>query len=169
MSNERQSPTPWYRQFWPWFLIALPACVVVASLVTVYIAVDNADSLVDDNYYKEGLAINEQRALDRAAAAMDLEAKVTFDGLTGEVVVDLAGGAQKPGNLQLLLSHPLNAELDRTLELVFLGQGRYRADVSGLPPHRYYLRLMPAPDPAWRLDGEIDLDAARKARLTPDV
>ncbi len=27
--------TPWYKQFWPWFLIALPASVVVASLITV--------------------------------------------------------------------------------------------------------------------------------------
>ena len=30
--------TPWYRQFWPWFLIVLPGSVVVAALTTVYIA-----------------------------------------------------------------------------------------------------------------------------------
>ena len=57
---------PWYRQFWPWFLIALPGTVVIASLVTVYIAVNNADPVVDGNYYKHGLTINE-RLEDRPA------------------------------------------------------------------------------------------------------
>ena len=51
---------PWYRQFWPWFLIALPATVVVAGLTTWWIAAHKADSLVVDDYYKEGLAINRQ-------------------------------------------------------------------------------------------------------------
>lgn len=52
--------TSWYRQFWPWFLIALPGAVVVASLITVYIAVTHQDPLVDGNYYKHGLTINER-------------------------------------------------------------------------------------------------------------
>ena len=50
----------WYRQFWPWFIFGLPAVVVVASLITVYIAVNNPDPLVDGDYYKHGLNINEQ-------------------------------------------------------------------------------------------------------------
>ena len=28
---------PWYRQFWPWFLIALPGTVVVAAIGTLVI------------------------------------------------------------------------------------------------------------------------------------
>ena len=39
---------PWYRQFWPWFLISLPASVVVAGLSTLYIANRHADDLVVD-------------------------------------------------------------------------------------------------------------------------
>ncbi len=50
MSRQRHSSVPWYRQFWPWFLIALPASVVVAGVVTVFIAFNNADTLVNDNY-----------------------------------------------------------------------------------------------------------------------
>ena len=37
---------PWYKQFWPWFLIALPASAVIASLYTVSLAVRTTDSLV---------------------------------------------------------------------------------------------------------------------------
>ena len=43
---------PWYKQFWPWFIIALPASVVVASFFTLYLAISNPDHLVvtDDEY-----------------------------------------------------------------------------------------------------------------------
>lgn len=44
---------PWYKQFWPWFIIALPASVVVASFFTLWLAISNPDPLiVDDNEYR---------------------------------------------------------------------------------------------------------------------
>ncbi len=44
---------PWYKQFWPWFIIALPASVVVASFITLWIAISNPDQLVvDDDEYR---------------------------------------------------------------------------------------------------------------------
>lgn len=43
---------PWYRQFWPWFIIALPASAVVAGLLALWIAISNPDYLViDDEEY----------------------------------------------------------------------------------------------------------------------
>ncbi len=45
---------PWYRQFWPWFIIALPAAAVIAGIITLYLAVSNPVSLVvDDEEYKQ--------------------------------------------------------------------------------------------------------------------
>ena len=45
---------PWYKQFWPWFIIALPASVVVASFFTLWLAVSNPDPLVvDENEYRK--------------------------------------------------------------------------------------------------------------------
>ena len=44
--NEQEDTKPWYRQFWPWFIIALPASAVVAGLTTLWIAVQTTDSLV---------------------------------------------------------------------------------------------------------------------------
>jgi hypothetical protein len=44
---------PWYKQFWPWFIIALPASVVVASFFTLWLAISNPDQLVvDDDEYR---------------------------------------------------------------------------------------------------------------------
>ncbi len=48
---------PWYRQFWPWFLIVLPGAVVIASLVTMNIAFKYADQPVAGDYEKHGLTV----------------------------------------------------------------------------------------------------------------
>ena len=48
---------PWYRQGWPWFLIAFPATAVVAGIATLVIAIQTFDGMVVDDYYKEGRAI----------------------------------------------------------------------------------------------------------------
>ena len=39
---------PWYRHFWVWFIIALPAAAVTAGLLTLWIAMSNPDLLVID-------------------------------------------------------------------------------------------------------------------------
>jgi hypothetical protein len=45
---------PWYKQFWPWFIIALPASVVVASFFTLWLAISNPYQLVvDETEYRE--------------------------------------------------------------------------------------------------------------------
>lgn len=61
----------WYKQFWPWLLIGLLGVSVISSLVFVYIATSNQDPVVDGNYYKHGLTINEQ--LDNAASPQPSE------------------------------------------------------------------------------------------------
>ena len=43
---KREDTLPWYKQFWPWFIIALPASAVVAGLYTLWIAMQTGDSLV---------------------------------------------------------------------------------------------------------------------------
>jgi len=174
------STVPWYRQFWPWFLIALPATAVVAGLTTVYIAFNNADTLVRDNYYKEGLAINAQLDQDRLAEELGLSAKVVIDDLSGEVIVELFGAAARHDDLQLLLIHPVDQSRDMAIDLTLVAAGRYRGDLGAKPQHRYYLRLQPADlrrqqggdqAPAessqWRLNGEIDLDRFRQVLLEP--
>ena len=42
----QQDSKPWYRHFWVWFIIALPAAAVAAGLFTLWLAASNPDSLV---------------------------------------------------------------------------------------------------------------------------
>ena len=37
---------PWYRQFWPWFIIAIPSAAVVGGMVTLWLALSHPETLV---------------------------------------------------------------------------------------------------------------------------
>ena len=67
---------PWYRELWPWLLMAGPAIVVVAALATAYLAVSSDDGVVADDYYKRGLVINRVLEREQRAAALGLGAVV---------------------------------------------------------------------------------------------
>ena len=43
LRERRVDDKPWYKQFWPWFIIALPLTSVVASFLTLWIAVTQPD------------------------------------------------------------------------------------------------------------------------------
>ena len=84
---------PWYRQFWPWFLILLPASVVVAAISTVVIANRHADDLVVDDYYKDGLAINRQ--LEKIERAKGLGITATLGIQDTHLTVILQGAPDR--------------------------------------------------------------------------
>ncbi len=163
------SSEPWYRQFWPWFLIALPTVVVCASLYTLVLAIRHSDQLVSDNYYRDGLAINERLSQDEQARALGLSARIEFaeDGETVAITLSASAAPDHPDLpdvLTLLLLHPTNARGDRTLVATAGGAGVYRGHLAVRPAYRFYLRLMPGPPggreaynaAAWRLNGEIN-------------
>ncbi len=58
--NDSQDDKPWWHYGHAWLVFGGPAVVVIASLITVYIAVSSRDSLVDENYYQSGININDK-------------------------------------------------------------------------------------------------------------
>lgn len=155
---------PWYQQFWPWFIMALPASVVVAGLTTVYIAHEGADHLVADDYYKDGLAINRERHKQRLAQDLGLVANVVLTAAAVEVQLN---GDQDPAALRLNLSHPMNANLDMEMTLARESAGRYRAALLEPLAYRWHWQLQPIEaDPAniWQLDGETSMIAVDETR-----
>lgn len=143
---------PWFRQFWPWFLIALPATVVVAGISTAFIASRHADDLVVDDYYKDGLAINRQLEKKQRATHLGISAQLQFSGKT--VTVELATPVDETA-IRLRLSHPMEADRDFTVTLAQNSPKIYTGALTHeIAPHWHWI-LEEQRENGWRLDGII--------------
>ena len=153
---QHEDQEPWYRQFWPWFLIALPGSVVVASLGTFVIANRYADDLVVDDYYRDGLAINRQLDKQARAEALGLAAELLV--LDRRVQVRLGSGDDREITSQyevrLRLSHPLEADRDFAVTLRRSAPGLYVGELPGTVARNWHWTLV-AGDDSWRLDGSL--------------
>jgi Uncharacterized protein conserved in bacteria len=50
---------PWYREPWPWLLMAGPALAIVGCVITIYLAVNNyGDQEIHDGGVKRGLVVS---------------------------------------------------------------------------------------------------------------
>lgn len=109
--------TPWYRQPWPWFLISLPATAVIAGSITFVIAARGWDGPVAADYYRKGLAINEQISRSALASELGVAATLRLDGVgDGDAVrVDVAADQPLPPEaaLRVRLLHPGRSDADR--------------------------------------------------------
>jgi len=149
-------PEPWFRQFWPWFLIALPLTAVVGSMVTIYLATTRSHSMVVDDYARIGLSTQLRQERDRRARELGLSAQLEITH--GGLVARLDGSLRpRPDVLFLTLSHPTQANKDRRVELVTDGPA-YRGRLELPSSERWYVQIEP-PDLSWRLAGELGAGA----------
>jgi hypothetical protein len=159
---------PWYRQFWPWFIIALPLAAVIASIATLIIAAQDPDGLVVDDYYKQGLAINETLERDRKAQALGLSGLVRVS--SGRLQLTLNGlPADTDGRaFTLRLIHPTRPHLDRDLQLAHEGANHWSAELGTIAPGRWHVQVDSAGG-GWRLAGRLSLPDQQQALLMPNA
>lgn len=62
-----ESTGPWWKFGHVWMVVAGPVVVVLASFVTMYLAITRPDPVVSEDYYRQGIEINQR--LDAQAAA----------------------------------------------------------------------------------------------------
>lgn len=73
--NASGDKAPWWSYGHVWLVLAGPAIVVVAGFVTFYIAVKTNDTLVDEDYYRKGLALSRPAAPATPSLAPSLTAR----------------------------------------------------------------------------------------------
>ncbi len=157
----------WYKQFWPWFIIALPATAVVAGLLTLFIAIKHSDSLVEDDYYKEGLAINTNLQKEKRAKDLGISIKFDIDSSSKRINLELVSKTKLalPSLLNLKLIHPMDAKRDKTFPLQRDEKtGTYSQQYSELADIDWMLEVTPIylenkPDlkDDWKLRGKRSL------------
>lgn len=161
----RRDSNPWYREPWPWILMAGPAIVIVAGFVTAWLAIVSNDGLVADDYYKQGLALNQRLQRDHYASDLGLRADFMRSGQQVRLMVAAERDAALPEALTLKLSHPTRAGQDQMVKMVSEGQGFYGGKLSANISGRWYVSIE---DPAgkWRLQGEWQADGEAPLRVT---
>ena len=164
--NNRLTTTiePWYRHRWPWLLMLGPFVVIVAAAITVYLAVISNDGLVDDDYYKQGLAINQTLARANAAQERGLVGQVKFSADEISVGLSARSGVELPSKLLVTLAHPTKGGLDQQLVLERSGD-LYRGAVRAALSSAHWKVLIEDESRCWRLSGTAFLPAETEIRI----
>lgn len=139
MTDEKQIPA--YRQFWVWFVFAIPLIGVVVASYSGYLAIHNGDTEVVKEAYTEGSAINNE--LRRENKARQLGLHLTLDVANGNQLTLSLHGSQplKKDALQMTLSHPTDAKQDLSPVLKVAGDGLWKTELPADLKGRRYLLL----------------------------
>lgn len=159
------NPPPWWKQFWPWFLISIPAGTIVAAMYTINLAVKTNDGLVSKDYYKDGLAIHMDADALQRARELGIRADLKFQRSDSQVQVRVtSAGNQAIGQLALNLRHPTRADRDSTLQLQPVGPDTYQAALPSLDSNDWNVELTAA-ESGWQLRGRLDLGQSSELTL----
>jgi len=159
---------PWYRDRWPWLLMAGPIIVVLAGFATAWLAWSTDDGVVADDYYKRGLVINRELERTGRGEMLRLSAVLAL-APDGAVRLELSGadGMAVPPAVRARFANATRAGFDRTATLSRMADGTYSGRIVPLPPGRW---LVAVETDAWRLPavevggavGEVRMGAARR-------
>lgn len=155
---------PWYKEPWPWFLMAGPFVVILAAIATIYLAVKSNDGLVTDDYYKEGLAINQSLARDDLARELNLSASLMVADENLRVIFGQEGF--QPKTLTLRLVHPTQAGFDRVFELSSERAGVFNLKMPQRLTGRWRI-ILEDTGQNWRLLGDWRPDTPGILMLAP--
>lgn len=156
----KQSANPWYREPWPWLLMAGPLVVIVAGFLTYWLAVSSSDGLVHDDYYKKGLEAGETLARSKQAESLGIAAAVSIARETIRIRLSTGAAVELPQTVNVVLSHPTRAGMDRALSLK--REGDSYAGAVLLPASGHWLVLIEDEARTWRLMGSVMLPAQKE-------
>lgn len=170
MEIAREQNLPWYREPWPWLLMAGPVAVIIAGIATIWIAVASSDGLVVDDYYKQGLAINQTLERSALAAGRGYRAEAEFSADARSITLRLGAAAADvlPDALQLRIVHPTRAGRDGLVLLRQRSPGIYEGTAPALTDGRWIL-LLEDMQSSWRLGGSAVMPAKNPVTLLPET
>lgn len=156
---------PWYREPWPWLLMLAPAAAIAMGILMLVLGLRSDDGLVVDDYYKRGLAINQVLDRESRAAALGLQAALSFNPQGDRVRVLLSAGGASAAPPTLRLVHPTRVGQDQTVTLAPGVGGVLDGELAPVSPGTWRLVLEDSAG-QWRLAGEWRT-ADRQVTLRP--
>lgn len=145
---------PWYKQFWPWFLITLTVGVSLLTIVRVLILTNQSVHLVTEDYYKKGKGINVDISRVSTAKELGLSAAVSSEGNT--IVVQFEKGQldHYPA-ITAMFAHRTLPDRDFTQLITSDARGRYRLTLENELQGPWFIELTPH-DEKWLIQGRVE-------------
>jgi hypothetical protein len=145
---------PWYQEPYVWLILLFPSLAVIGGMITITLAINSNDGLVVDDYYKQGLQINQKLDRDRAAGRHGLRAFITFSVSEKVIVIDLDKHAdyELPNRLDIRFYHHTRSGFDTMLTFERMENSIYRGALPDLIAGEWTMELA-ADD--WRLINSV--------------
>ena len=163
--SEINENTPWYKQWMVWMVIAPPFAAVVAGIITINIAIESDDGLVVDDYYKQGLGINQTLHRDQLARDMKLEANLFVEA---EQIKIRTSNIDNKQDLTLSIIHPTQGQRDVVVDMIWFADNAFQAELEQQLTGNWNLLLEPE-DKSWRILGRINLSKQSSSILIPNL
>jgi hypothetical protein len=158
-------PKVWYKQFWPWFLIIVPLTSMVLSFTMMNLAFTGKDSMVIDDYYKEGRAINLKIKKLEQAKILNISTKTQVFADYVEVIF-ISGEPENGEALTLDFFHSTQKFKDFSVTLFRDANGVYRAPLTGDVLGKWQLSLHPFNE-NWKIQKVVSLPQTNPFDLKP--
>lgn len=156
MLNPALAPRrPWYKEPWPWILFGLPGVAVIGSMISLYCALQTDDSVVADDYYKQGLAINQSLERDAMANKLGIHAFVALQGRKVLINLRFEKAGQAPDTIRMHWIHPTRAGADQIVLLKHEQDG-YSGDLADMPAGRWNVSVEDTAG-KWRVVGSVNM------------
>lgn len=148
-----ESNRPWYKEPYVWMLIGFPLTSIIVGSSLLTISILNKDTLVRDNYYKDGLAYNQELEWDKKAKSLDIRVDIQVND--NQLILNLLNSRQNtPSTLKVTLGHPTIPEKDRQSHLQLTKDKRFIGFIEPTENGRYYL-LVESVEQKWRIRQDI--------------
>ena len=159
------SPSAWYKQFWPWFLITIPVISIILSVTMLNLAINTENSMVVDDYYKEGKAINLQLEKVQEAKARNIVTELFTRGKN--ISVEFLSGRPSSGEaLKLSFSHATLESKDFEVLLAQDANGIYRASMEHELTGKWNITLTPLGQ-EWKISQSLSFPRSQAIMFKP--
>lgn len=149
---------PWYKQFWPWFLITVPIITLIVCALLITAAVSTQDSLVVDDYYKAGKTINQQFEKVERARFLAIQTNLQIDDHS--VLIDFVRSRPSTGEaLKLDFHHTTLAKKDFEVLLTQDAKGNFRGNIDRDITGKWRITLSPL-DQEWKITHTLSFPRA---------
>ncbi|MYD76120.1 MAG: FixH family protein [Gammaproteobacteria bacterium] len=142
MSGGKQTGSGPWRIPVIWLIAGIPAVSVVVGVVLLALSIAHYDGLVADDYYKQGMGINQ--SMERTARARELGIDASLRSFGDSLIeIRLSSNPEytQPGELRVSFRHATRSGFDQAIMAANLDQGIYRLYLPPLPPGKWHVEI----------------------------